>query len=198
MGIILLGCSENQRTSPKLDFVSYNKEKGILLIDNKKLNGKKLKVIEILSNSDIQKQSIFVDSNLTCYRISNFKNVFWKNNYENNWISFDDDGNLDFSESYFYETSLFFENEKVFIECYLKKPLLQGRQYVLLGGLDDKYRFTSKIDTFFFNIEGSVQFPDLYSKKGKNNIRFIIIDEQKIDGIIQRRLIYAKKNYVLK
>jgi hypothetical protein len=78
VGIILLGCSENQRTSPKLDFVSYNKEKGILLIDNKKLNGKKLKVIEILSNSDIQKQSIFVDSNLTCYRISNFKNVFWK------------------------------------------------------------------------------------------------------------------------
>lgn len=196
-GMFILSCCDIQNNQNRLDFIKYDKEKQLLVIDYNKLNNNRIKEVEILNNSDIPKQSIFVDSNLTVYRISNYKNVFWKKEYENNWISFDDDGNLDFSESYFYETSLVYKEDKIYIECFLKKPLLKGVQYILLGELDDRYQFKNEIDTFFFNSEGLATFPHLKAKAGINNIKFVIIDEQKINGIIQRRLIYANKTYVL-
>ena len=182
--IVFLSSCNNQsdekgQNYKDLSFLNYDESSGKLTIDYSKLKDQKLKEIEVKNNTEINNQSIFLDSNLLVYRISNYKKT-------------DSD---EHSESYFYETFLDYKNDTVFIECRFQRPLL-NRQYILIGDLDEQYRFNNKIDTVFFNKEGVATFPDAKAKFGKNKIRFIIVDEGKKNGIMKRRTIYAIKTYI--
>jgi hypothetical protein len=199
LSVLLFGCVEKKRDiDKKYNFISYNQKSGIVSIDYGKLKGRKIKRIDIISNSEFSKQGIFVDSNLQLYKVSNYKDVFWKENYENSWISFDQNGIFDFSESYFYETFLEYTNDTLFIECRFQKPLLKGRQFIVVGDLSSDYKIKGDVDTFYFDKQGLVKFPDINAKLGQNTIKFIIVDEQRIDKILNQRYIYASKTYFYK
>lgn len=196
ISISLIGCeSKSEDNDNEIDFVQYDEKKGVLSVNYEKLNGRKLSSIDVSSNSQFSKQSIFLDSNLLLYRISNYKNIYWKKDYENNWISFDKNGLFDFSESYFHETFLENSNDTVYIECRLQKPLMDGNRYVLIGNLSDDYQFSGKVDTFYFNDNNLVKFPDKNAVIGINNIKFIIVEEGIINGQQKKRMIYADKTY---
>ncbi|MFN5877286.1 MAG: hypothetical protein ACK44B_00345 [Flavobacteriales bacterium] len=194
--LFVTSCSEEQRGNDEL--FDYDRKTGVLTIsDDILLNSNiHLKKINIQSNSDNFSQEIILDSNLIVNDVISYKDVFWKDKYKNNWIALDNQGNLKFKDSYFYETFVDFKDDSVVIECTFQN-YLGNVQYLLLGDLDEQYKFKSKIDTFYFDDNNSAYFIDRNAKYGKNIVRFIIVDEKKSGKEVRQNKIYGAKEYIL-
>lgn len=164
------------------EFMKY--ENGILKIDKTKLeaSGTKLKDIQIVENLTVN-QGVSLDSS---YRINTIyslkkKNKFSNGNNWNNWLSINYDGNLDIENSYFYEEVIYEQNDSLFAEInFQTSKYKNGLTYILYGNIDKNFSALGKLDTVFFK-DGLATFPVLNTNKGRNEKRFILIDESQKD-----------------
>lgn len=194
---VLIGSCETDHDDNSETF-DFNNKTGELTLSYENLSkwNTQLKKIIIQSHSDLHSQEIILDSNLIVNDVITYKNVFWKDNFKNNWIAFDRQGNLNFNDSYFYETFLDYKDGSLVIECTFQNHV-GNVQYLLHGDLDENYKFKGKIDTSYFNPDNSAFFIDPNAKNGTNFVRFIIVDEDNSGKEVKQRKIYGAKEYVL-
>lgn len=130
-------------------------------------------------------------------KIKNVVQVSKKKDYINSWVKLDHQGNIDFTQSYFYETFLSADDTMVYVNCSLEKVLLNDAKYfVVVSKFDKKFNsLNSKFDTIAFNQDFIAKIPFPQWKKGKNNIRFIIVQEKLNGNVFERSKTYCDKDF---
>lgn len=172
-----------ENKSEKDDFIEYEKN-GVLRIDISKLekSGVKLKGVHFVNGAEI-KQGINLDSTFRLTRVYSMKeNKPEEKQYMNNWIALDYDGNLDMGNSYFYEAVLYKKNEnQLFAEIHFQgSQYMDGHPYVLYGDVRSDFSINGLLDTVYFDNDVAT-FPLLNTKSGRNEKRFILVDESSKD-----------------
>lgn len=172
---ILISCD-----SDKYSYITF--ENGILKIDKKGLenSGLELHDIQIVDDS-IAEQGVSLDSTLRINNVYTLKNKLVNKNGKNwnNWLSINYDGNLNLEDSYFYEETLFIVNDTLYAEIqFLTSKFKNGQSYILYGNVKDDFSFVHDIDTVYFKNNIAI-FPLNNVVKGRNDVRFLIVDETK-------------------
>lgn len=177
--------------------INYNSNKKTLTIYADSID---LSQINLISSGNFQ-QHIQLDSSLKIDVIKNVLDSPIEKNYVNTWIKLDKQGNIDYSKTYDFETSLVLLNGKPYLECYQPVSLTNGKKYVLLNNFDENF-FNNSIqnsDTILFNSKKTALIPIKNPKLGNNNIRFIIVEEKEVkNNVLDRRTTYVDKDFYLK
>lgn len=177
--------------------INYDSEKKRLTIYADSID---LSQINLISKGNFQ-QHIKLDSSLKIDVIKNVLDSPIEKDYVNTWIKLDKQGNVDYSKTYDYETSLVLLNGKPFLECYQPVSLTNGKKYVLLNNFNENFVNISNqnSDTILFNSKKTVLIPIKKPKLGSNNIRFIIVEEKDVkNNILDMRTTYVDKDFFLK
>lgn len=193
--LVLAFSCQKKNQNEDLSFI-FDKDTGTLTLNG---NYHKINKIEITDSSNLfVKQVITLDSLSTIERISSYKKFFEYDEYENSRICIDNQGNLDFINSYFYDAKVNYSIDGIEIFCsFQTSQFVNGTKYILVGNYDENYNTLNQVDTVYFEGNETVKFIDKNSQKGKNNVRFIIVEEEKKGENINRRMIFAEKKYYL-
>lgn len=192
MGFTII-CSSCENKPEHLDFINYD-EKGVLKIDIGKLekSGLKIESVQFVKRTKI-KQGLNLDSTFRIKAIYSIKeSMYTKENHMNNWLAIDYDGNLDLERSYFYEAIMYeSDNNQILADIHFQTSKYKdGKPYILYGNISENFSLIGQPDTAYFK-DGIGTFPVLNTKEGRNEKRFILVDESKRDakGKTRRRYI---------
>lgn len=205
--IILLflcfSCNKNADKGQE-NYFSIDKKKGILFLNFDLLDLKGVHLNQIIlskNNINLKQRILLDDSSFMIRKIENVINSPVKSGYVNTVSAFDGEGNFVFEDSYFYETRLQMEGENVFLLCLFLTSKFKKDKFILDGSLSSTFDFDlnkSEIDTIRFDDSNVAKIPIKNWKIGKNNRRFIIVDQHEVNDTIIRRLIYVDKDFYIR
>ncbi len=195
LAVYIFVCSSCENKSEKDDFIEYDK-KGILKIDISKLkkSGVKLKNIHFVDGAGIE-QGVRLDSTFRLTLVYSMKEKeSTKKQYMNNWVALDYDGNLDMENSCFYEAILYKDDAShLFADIHFQgSQYKNGHPFILYGDIRPDFSINGSPDTVYFESDVAT-FPVLNTKSGRNEKRFILVDESEKDikGKKKRRYIFG-------
>ena len=153
----------------------------------------------VLESAAGEKYCLVLDS---LGRISELQNIIQlphEKEYVNTWIGFDKQGQIDFPSSYYYGTYLSTDDSMVYINCTLERVLFEnGKHSILFSDFTDNFETLSKVDTISFNNDFTAKIPCNNWKIGKNNIKFILLEEGVLNGKSRYRKTYVNKDFFIK
>lgn len=178
---------ENEKFSKVVNYRNYNRSVYVF--------PKAHEIIEFFEiENENQRQVIILDKSNKITKIQNIISIWGDSSYVNTWIGLDSQGNFSPNLSYVFETYFLQDGDKTSLECHLPNLLYENsRCYVLIGKFDNYFHQKSEMDTIWFNKNYSAIIPLNNLKFGKNNIKFVIVEDK-----LANDTLYIKKTYVNK
>lgn len=193
--LLLVSSCVNRDENSKYHF----DEKTNTLYINNQYSNKVERIVVRNHSRDIEKQVINLDKkDHFISAVNTYKTVWWKKeNYLNTKIVLDYEGNLENSQSTFYQVYLYEIDKKMSAEITLNRSILKGGEtYLLSGEIDNNYKIKGKVDTVFFINDKAIL--DIKQKKaGLNSLRFLICSDKIENKITNRKIIFGNLKFFI-
>lgn len=191
--VFLSSCNSNKTNFDEDRFFSYNQKSKTLTISEG------IERIKIKTKKNLT-HSIYLDSNFQIERINNVIKSPLTPIYINTWYSFDKQSNVLDNNSYYYDTYLSTSNDTIYLNFVALKSIFDGDFYAILGGFDEEFKlnFPFHVDTFRIDKRSIISLPILDYKIGRNNIRFIVVEERLKNDTLHQRKTFVDKDFYIK
>lgn len=193
--ILASSCQQDEKLPKCYTDIAF--DKGVFTVKKEVMNEQSTLIIESKTRHN---QRIKFHDNGMIMSIENVVEVPKGSEYVNSWFSFTEDGNLDLNYSHFYHTNLTSIDTVPHINCVVYSDVMDNPvKYVLYADYDEHYELqdNEKVDTFYFSNDNIGSVPIFDWEFGDNNVRFIVVQEEKVGDLTKHRYTYIDKNFFI-